>query len=169
MRGRVIVPHLTYSRFENTSSLNDGIERLTRAIQAVEAGNSSPEMKAATVTSLDYRRIEMEYVKTLAQLDDELKHGHARQSVGMLAEKGRRLNRELYGEPDDRIVEMARGEVWANINQKPYRRVCKRLLMNSSLSMALSSQRLQAFVCHVYTICRRSIGRGSMSSKKMPI
>lgn len=115
VNNKVHNPHVTYPEFSGAvEKMDNGIAALTAAIERVEESEKDPQMLEAIRSSLDYRRIEKEYIKTLARLDQSNNF----EEQDALAAKARMLNTELYGEPNPETVKRARAEVWAQISEK---------------------------------------------------
>lgn len=113
-------PTFTYPCFKDTSGLDRGISRLASTIESVDDFNLRPEYATATKSSLAFRIIEMQYVKTLADLDSTVGDEEDEDAIRQLAEKARRLNEKLYGVPEQDTVDAAVNEVFTNINHKSF-------------------------------------------------
>jgi hypothetical protein len=113
-------PTFVYPCFKDTSGLDRGISRLETTIESVDGFNLKPEYADATKSSLTFRLIEMQYVKTLAALDSAVSQDEDEDVIRQLAEKARHLNEKLYGVPEQDTVDAAVNEVFANTNSKSF-------------------------------------------------
>lgn len=116
--GEIRNPELTYPRLSSLAEMDNGILRLHDAIEQVKRIEPDEEKVDITVSSLEFRMAEMEYIKLLGRLDFVTKEDGPIEDIVELIEEARALGEQLYGVPDETLYHAALGEVWSQLDSK---------------------------------------------------
>lgn len=111
-------PELTYPHLSSLAKMDNGILRLHDAIERVKHTEPDDEKGEITVSSLEFRMAEMEYIKLLGRLDFVNKEDGPIEEIVELTEEARALGEQLYGVPDGTLYHAALGEVWSQLDSK---------------------------------------------------
>lgn len=118
--GRFRNPRFKHPHFCDMSALDKGIIALGQAREEAVDYEPNPEFRQAIKSSLDFRMAEMEYVKSLGQLEFLHHEGGGQGDLSEVQEQARQLGHELYGRPQPEIRDAALNELWNILDSKTY-------------------------------------------------
>lgn len=118
--GRFRNPRFKHPHFCDMSALDKGIIALGQAREEAVDYEPNPEFRQAIKSSLDFRMAEMEYVKSLGQLEFLHHEGGGQEDLSEVQEQARQLGHELYGRPQPEIRDAALNELWNILDSKTY-------------------------------------------------
>ena len=118
--GRFRNPRFEHSHFRDMSALDKGIIALGQAREEATDRESNSVFREAIKSSLDFRMVEMGYVKLLGRLEFLHHEGGGQEELSEVQEQARQLGHELYGQPQPEIRDAALNELWNILDSKTY-------------------------------------------------
>lgn len=118
--GKFRNPRFEHQRFRDMSALDRGIVALGQAREAATDRESNLIFRKAIDSSLEFRMVEMEYVKLLGQLEFLHHEEGSQEELSEVQEQARLLGHELYGQPQPEIRDAALNELWNILDSKTY-------------------------------------------------
>lgn len=117
LSGNVRNPVLDYPKLDEADqAMPQGIRRLEGVLSATNTLDE--DARAVIWDSASYRMAEMYFVQQAALLNRSATLGPDNKRFQRAAADFKELNEQLYGAPEQEIVEMVLGEIWAQIDEK---------------------------------------------------